>query len=30
MTQWRGTQEKYRKSQEKTQAASPEQKGAAQ
>jgi len=30
MTQWRGMQEKYRKSQEKTQAVSPEQKGAGQ
>jgi len=30
MTQWRGMQEKYRKSQEKTQAVSPEQKGAIQ
>jgi len=28
MTKWRGMQEKYRKSQEKTQAVSPEQKGA--
>jgi hypothetical protein len=30
MTQWRGMQEKYRKSQEKTQAVSPEQKRAIQ
>ena len=30
MNQWRGMQEKYRKSQEKTQAVSPEQKGAGQ
>ncbi len=30
MTQWRGMQEKYRKSQEKTQTAAPEQKGAIQ
>ena len=30
MTQWRGMQEKYRKSQEKTQAVASEQKGAIQ
>jgi len=30
MTQWRGMQEKYRKSQEKSQTAAPEQKGAGQ
>ena len=30
MTKWRGMQEKFRKSQEKTQAVSPEQKGATQ